>query len=76
LHRVIAYLKAHEKNNFQRFVTGYERWLILESHHSTKWRLSQDDVPQKVRQQIGTAKFIFTVVWGIGGFYIVDLMTE
>jgi hypothetical protein len=29
-----------------------------------------------VKQQIGTKKFMLTVIWGINGFQIVDLMTE
>jgi histone-lysine N-methyltransferase SETMAR len=69
-------LKAHEKNDFQRFVTGDESWFILKFHHSTKWGVSQDDAPQKVKQQIETQKFMLTVICGIDGFHVVDLMTE
>jgi histone-lysine N-methyltransferase SETMAR len=69
-------LIAHEKNKFQRFVTGDENWFTLEFHHSTKWSLSRDDVPQKVKQQIRTPKFMLTLVWGIDGFHVVGLMTE
>jgi hypothetical protein len=31
-------------------------------------------VPQKVRQQIGTMKYLLTVMWGVDGFHVVDLM--
>jgi hypothetical protein len=60
-------LEADEKNKFQRFVTGDESWFTLEFHHSTKWSASRDDIPQKVKQQIGTQKLILTVFWGIDG---------
>jgi hypothetical protein len=66
-------LKAHEKNKIQRFVTGDECWFILEFHHSMRWSVSRD-VPQKVKQQIGTQNSMMTVIWGIDGF--VDLTIE
>jgi hypothetical protein len=69
-------LKAHEKNRCQIFATGDKTWFTLEFLHSTKWSISRDDVPQKVEQQIGTQKFMLTVIWTIDGFYVVDLMTE
>jgi hypothetical protein len=58
-------LKAHEKNKFQRFVTGDEGWFTLEFHRSTKWSVSRRDIPQKVKQQTGTQKFMLTDIWGI-----------
>jgi hypothetical protein len=34
------------------------------------------DVPSKVRQDIGTKRFMLTVIWGLDGFRVVDLMTS
>jgi hypothetical protein len=70
---LLPIFKDHEKN---RFVTGDESWFTLEFHHSMKWSVSRDDVPQKVKQQIGTQKFMLTVIWGIDGFHDVDLIIE
>jgi hypothetical protein len=69
-------LKAHEKNKLEKFVTGDESWFTLEYHHSAKWNVSRDHVPQKVKQQLGLQKFMLAVIWGIDGFHVVDLMTE
>jgi hypothetical protein len=44
---LLSILKAHDKNKFQRFVTGDESWFILEFHHSAKTSLWRDDVPQR-----------------------------
>jgi hypothetical protein len=33
-------------------------------------------VPERARPQIGTKKFMLTVIWGVGGFHVVDLMTS
>jgi hypothetical protein len=73
---LLPILKAQDKNKSQRFGTGEESGFTLEFHHSMKWRLSRDDVPQQVKQQIGTQKFILTVIWGIDGVHGVDLMNE
>jgi hypothetical protein len=73
---LLSILKAHEKKKSQRFVTGDESWFALEFHHSAKWSVSRDDVPQRLKQQIGTQKFMLTVIWGIDGFHFVDVMTE
>jgi hypothetical protein len=38
--------------------------------------VTRDEVPQKVKQQMGTQKFMLTVIRGIDGFHVADLMTE
>jgi hypothetical protein len=73
---LLLILNTPEKNKFQRVVTEDESWFTLEFHHSMKWRISRDDVLQKVKPQIGTQQFTVTVIWGIDGFHVVDLMTE
>jgi hypothetical protein len=50
-------LKAPEKSKFQKCMTGDESWFTLEFHYYPKWSTSRDDVPQKVKQQIGIQKF-------------------
>jgi hypothetical protein len=57
-------------------VTGDESWFTVELQQSAKWRTNREDVPQRVRQQIGTRKFTLTVVWGVDGFHVVDLMSS
>jgi hypothetical protein len=37
-------------------------WSDLEFHHSTKWRVSRHNVPEKGQQQIVTQKFILAVI--------------
>jgi hypothetical protein len=71
---LLPVLKTHEKNKHQRFVTRDESWFTLEFHHSTEWNVSRDDAFQKVKQQTGTQKCMLTVIWGIDGFRVVDLM--
>jgi hypothetical protein len=74
LPKVVSHAQGSRENEFQRFVTGEESWFTLEFHHSTKWSILRDDIPQKVKPQIGTQKFVLIVIWGIDGFHVVDLM--
>jgi hypothetical protein len=55
-------LKACDKDKVERFVTWDESRFTLEFHHCTKWSVSRDDIPQKVKQQIGIQKFMLTVI--------------
>jgi hypothetical protein len=50
--------KPKRNLKYQRFSTQDDNWFTFELHHSTKWSLSRDDVPQKVKQQIATQKFM------------------
>jgi hypothetical protein len=50
---------------------------MLEFHYSAKWSVPRNDVLQTVKQQqIGIQTFMLTVIWGIAGFHVVDLMTD
>jgi histone-lysine N-methyltransferase SETMAR len=49
---------------------------MLKYQRAVKWSLSLADVSETVRQQIGPEKFMFTVIWGVDGFHVVDLMTS
>jgi hypothetical protein len=55
---LLSVLKAHEKQEFQRFVTEDDSWFTLEFHHSMKWSVSREDIPQKTNQQVGTQKLM------------------
>jgi hypothetical protein len=76
LQRLLPILKAYKKKKFHRFVTGDESWFTLKLHRFLKRSISRDDVPQTVEQQIGTKRVMLTIIWGIDGFRVVDLMTE
>jgi hypothetical protein len=38
--------------------------------------MSRDEVPQRVKQTIGTEEFMLTVLWGPDEFHVVDLMPD
>jgi hypothetical protein len=63
-------LEGLEMRNFRNLVTGDQSWLTFQFQHSAKWAVSLDDVAQKVRQLIGTSKFMLTVMWGVTTFRV------
>jgi histone-lysine N-methyltransferase SETMAR len=69
-------LEALQKSNFGKVVTGDESWFYLETGHSAQWSVSRDNVATKTKPMIGTPKFMWTVMWGIKVFHVVDLMTS
>jgi hypothetical protein len=71
---LLSMLAGLEKGNFPNLVKGDESWFTLQFRHSAKSAVYRDDIPQKVRQLIDTSKYMFTVIWAIGGFYVVNLM--
>jgi hypothetical protein len=63
-------LEGLEKGNFGNLVTGDQSWLTFQFQRSAKWTVSLDNVAQKVRQLIGTSKFMLTVMWGVTAFKV------
>jgi histone-lysine N-methyltransferase SETMAR len=73
---ILPLLERMEASNFHNIVTGDESWFTLELQQSAKWSTSREDVRQRARQQIGTTKSMLTVIWGVDGFHVVDLMSS
>jgi hypothetical protein len=65
-----------EASKFRKTFSGCESSFTLEHQHSAKWSVFREDVPSRVRQDIGTKKFMLTVIWSVDGFHAVDLMTS
>jgi hypothetical protein len=74
--RRLPMLKAMQKNNFRKVMTGNESRFSLKTGHSAQWSVCRDDVGTTTKPTIGAPKFMLTVMWGIKGFHVVDLMTS
>jgi hypothetical protein len=73
---LLPMLEALQKTNFRKVVTGDESLFYLEMGHSAQWSVCRDDVATKTKSTISTPKFMMTVMWGVKGFHIADLMTS
>jgi hypothetical protein len=49
---------------------------MFQYQHTVNWSFSCKDVSERVRQQISTKKFTLSVIWGVDGSHVVDLMTS
>jgi hypothetical protein len=73
--QLLRTLEAAQREKFRPLVTGDESYFHLEYSHATKWCVCPNDAPPRVRTAIAYRKFIPTVIWGVTGFYVVDLVT-
>jgi hypothetical protein len=55
-------------------IANDESWFFLEYQHAPQWSFSRDEVPQRVSVSIGIAQFIFTAIWGVNDFHLLNLM--
>jgi hypothetical protein len=68
----IPILAAAAHDGWHHLVTRDESWLFLSYPLRGMWTLSQDDVATKLKHDIHTQKFVFTVTWNALGFQVVD----
>jgi hypothetical protein len=54
--------------------TGDKGWFVSEQQHPTEWSAARDQVPTMVSQMISTKNVMLTVIWGIDGFRLVDMI--
>jgi hypothetical protein len=74
LGELLCALEAMQGTRLRHINIGYESRFCPEYQHASQWSVSRDDVPQRVDPDIGTAKFMFTAIWGVNGFHLPDLM--
>jgi hypothetical protein len=67
-------LEAMQQTLFRHIITGDESWFYLEYQDTSQWSVSRNEVPQRVDLATGTAKFMFTAIWGVNGFHLRDSM--
>jgi hypothetical protein len=73
---LLPMLEALQKTNFRKVVPGDESWFCLETGYFAQWSVCRDDLETNTKPLIGTPKFMLTVMWGIKGFHVVDLITS
>jgi hypothetical protein len=75
-HELLQLLETTEASKLHDILTGDESWFTVEYQHSAKWSVFRENVPSRVRQDIGTKRFMLAVIWGVDDFHVVDLMTS
>jgi hypothetical protein len=70
--QLLPILEARELDSFRMLVIIDETGFVLESQYSTKWSVAGDEI--RIRVSHTDEKVTLTLVWGIGGFDVVDMM--
>jgi hypothetical protein len=70
--QMIPILAAAAHDGRRHLVTGDESWFLLSYSPRRMWTLSRNDVATKPKHDIGTQKIMFTVIWNLLGFQVVD----
>jgi hypothetical protein len=63
-----------QQTHFRHIITGDESWFYFHYQHVSQWSVSRGEVPQMVDPAIGAAKLMLMAIWGVKGFYLLDLM--
>jgi hypothetical protein len=69
---MLPFLHAAERDDWHHLVTGDESWFFFNISPRRMWTLSRDSVVTKLRLDIRSKNFIFTIIWNPSGFYVVD----
>lgn len=81
-HRVVitkSLLNVLESSQLQGWcdiVTGDQSWFKLQYGQNGAWLLPDDDSPEMDGSKISIEKVMVTIIWGINGFHIIDMMPK
>lgn len=67
-------LKKCQKQSWRSIITGDQSWFKMQYDHSGAWLLPDDDNPEMNGSKISIARIMVTIIWGVNGFYIIDLL--
>jgi hypothetical protein len=71
---LLRILAVHSTRQWHNIVTLDESWFDWNSDHDFMWLPTGDAVPDIERYTIQSPKLMITIVWNIGGFYIVNFL--
>lgn len=69
-------LESCKKQSWRNIITGDQSWFKMQYGHKGAWLLPEDDSPEMDGSQISIEKVMVTIIWGVNGFYIVDLLPQ
>jgi hypothetical protein len=73
---LLTVLQAMEEQAFQNLVTEDESWFYLDYYPATQWSVCGDNVEPTAKWTIAVLNFMMTVIFGIDGFHVVDVMPD
>lgn len=67
-------LKASKVNSYRNIITGDESWFMYKYFCNGKWVMESDENPIADGSKINIKKVMITIMWGVWGFYTVDVL--
>jgi histone-lysine N-methyltransferase SETMAR len=64
---ILKILKENQKTRSINIITGDESWFYFEYPHQSVWAPSRDELPERIKQKIGTEKCLISVIWSVNG---------
>jgi histone-lysine N-methyltransferase SETMAR len=69
-------LERCKHNGWRDIITGDQSWFVCSYGEDGAWLYPEDEAPIMDGSTIGTIKFMVTVIWGVHGIYLVDILPE
>lgn len=69
-------LKQCHHESFRNILTGDESWFHFRYYPKGSWCLVNEESASFEKQTIQVKKMMFTIIWGVHDFYIVDVLPE
>jgi hypothetical protein len=66
------FLQAVERDGWHQPLIDNESWFFLNTSPHRMWILSGDDVVRRPKFDTQSKKFMFTIIWNVSGFCVVD----
>ena len=67
-------LEDSKSCNYRNIITGDQSWILYNYGPRGKWCLDSEENPEFERDRITHEKFMLTVIWGVWGFYVIDML--
>lgn len=69
-------LEKYKHTSYRNFITGDQTWLLYQYHSKGKWCLESEERPEFEDDNICHQKVMFTIIWGVWGFIIIDELPQ
>ena len=71
--KLLSIINSCKHYSFRNLITGDQSWFLYKYQFSRKWVLEGDENPIGDGSHINISKIMFTIIWGVWGFHIVNM---
>ena len=71
---LLGIINSSKHNSYRNIITGDQSWFLYKYQYSGKWILETNENPKGDGSKISISKIMFTIIWGVYGFYVIDML--